>query len=93
MEEALKGKYQPKIKEQKDVISLQEYELEKLERQYQQDMLDLENWKKKAQEERERKLHDLEAQKVQAQNELKLIENKLNTLNKEKTDDFIGCAG
>lgn len=90
LEEALKGKYQPKIKEQKDVISLQEYELEKLERQYQQDMLDLENWKKKAQEERERKLHELEAQKVQAQNELKLTENKLNNLNKEKTDKLNG---
>ena len=90
LEEALKSKYQPKIKEQKDVISLQEYELEKLERQYQQDMLDLENWKKKAQEERERKLYELEAQKVQAQNELKLTENKLNNLNKEKTDKLNG---
>lgn len=47
LEETLKSKYQPKIKEQKDIIALQEYELEKLERQYQQDMLDLENWKKR----------------------------------------------
>ena len=73
LEEALKNKYQPKIKEQKDVISVQEYELEKLERQYQQDMLDLEDWKKKAEAERERKMHELENQKAQAHSELKQI--------------------
>lgn len=84
--ENLKTKYQPKIKEQKDVIALQEYELEKLERQYQQDMLDLENWKKKAENERTRKLQELEEQKVQAYSELQQTESKLNNLNKEKAD-------
>ena len=86
LEETLKSKYQPKIKEQKDIIALQEYELEKLERQYQQDMLDLENWKKKAEAERNRKLHELEEQKMQAHNELQQTESKLNNLNKEKSD-------
>lgn len=86
LEEALKNKYQPKIKEQKDVISVQEYELGKLEQQYQQDMLDLEDWKKKAEAERERKIHELENQKAQAHSELKQIEAKLNNLNKEKAE-------
>jgi 6,7-dimethyl-8-ribityllumazine synthase len=65
---------------------LQNIELEKLERQYQQDMLDLENWKKKAEAERNRKLHELEEQKMQAHNELQQTESKLNNLNKEKSD-------
>ena len=86
LEEALKNKYQPKIKEQKDVISVQEYELGKLEQQYQQDMLDLEDWKNKAEAERERKMHELENQKAQAHSELKQIEAKLNNLNKEKAE-------
>lgn len=47
LEEQLKAKYQPRIKEQKDVISVQEYELEKLEQQYQKDMLDLDDWKRR----------------------------------------------
>ena len=55
LQEQLKRKYQPQIKEQKAIISQIEYELEQLERQYQQDMLDLEEWKKKANEERNAK--------------------------------------
>ena len=47
LQEQLKAKYQPRIKEQKDIISVQQYELEKLEQQYQQDMLDIELWKRK----------------------------------------------
>ena len=59
----LKAKYQPRIKEQKDIISLQEYEIEKLEQQYQQDMLDLEEWKKKAEAECGKKLEALQQKK------------------------------
>ena len=51
------------IKEQKNLISQREYELEQLERQYQQDMLDLEEWKKKANEERNAKINQLENEK------------------------------
>ena len=68
------------------MISVQEYELGKLEQQYQQDMLDLEDWKNKAEAERERKMHELENQKAQAHSELKQIEAKLNNLNKEKAE-------
>ena len=63
LEEQLKAKYQPRIKEQKDVIAVQEYELEKLEQQYQKDMLDLDDWKKKAEAERTAKLRKLEEEK------------------------------
>ena len=86
--EQLKAKYQPKIKEQKDIISLQEYEQEKLEQQYQQDMLDLEEWKKRAEEECRRKLDELEQKKSRLQTELRLTEEKLNNLNREKSDEL-----
>lgn len=82
----LKQKYQPRIKEQKDIILLQEYELEKLEKQYQADMLDLEEWKKKANAERQQKLHTLEVQQNSLKSELKEIEEKLKNLNSEKTE-------
>ena len=84
MEEQLKAKYQPRIKEQKDVIAVQEYELEKLEQQYQKDMLDLDDWKKKAEAERTAKLRKLEEEKQRIAAELKEIDGKLNNLNREK---------
>ena len=49
LQEQLKRKYQPQIKEQKAIISQIEYELEQLERQYQQDMLDLERMEEESQ--------------------------------------------
>lgn len=86
VQEQLKRKYQPQIKEQKNLISQIEYELEQLERQYQQDMLDLEEWKKKANEERNAKINQLENEKRKRATELEGINNKLNNLNKEKTE-------
>ena len=83
--EQLRSKYQPKIKEQKDIISLQEYELEKLELQYQQDMLDLEEWKKKAETERRKKLEELEQKRKDLKTRLQQIEEKLGGLNDEKS--------
>ena len=65
VQEQLKRKYQPQIKEQKNLISQIEYELEQLERQYQQDMLDLEEWKKKANEERNAKNKPIGKRKAQ----------------------------
>lgn len=82
----VKDKYQPKIKEQKEIIALQEFELKKLERQYQRDMLDLDVWKRKEKEERESKLHDLEANRKKIQEELALLENRLENLDKEKAE-------
>lgn len=89
----LKQKYQPRIKEQKDIIALQEYELEKLEKQYQTDMLDLEEWKKKANAERQQKLHGLEAQQHTLRSELKKVEEKLKNLNGEKTEKLNKLKG
>ena len=86
VQEQLKRKYQPQIKEQKNLISQIEYELEQLERQYQQDMLDLEEWKKKANEERNAKINQLENEKRKRAAELEGINNKLKNLNKEKTE-------
>ena len=83
---SLKAKYQPRIKEQKDVIAVQEYELEKLEQQYQKDMLDLDDWKKKAEAERTAKLRKLEEEKQRIAAELKEIDGKLNNLNREKSE-------
>ena len=86
MQEQLKRKYQPQIKEQKAIISQIEYELEQLERQYQQDMLDLEEWKKKANEERNAKINRLENEQRKRVAELDGINSKLKNLNKEKTE-------
>ena len=80
----MKRKYQPQIKEQKAIISQIEYELEQLERQYQQDMLDLEEWKKKANEERNAKINRLENEQRKRVAELDGINSKLKNLNKEK---------
>ena len=86
LQEQLKRKYQPQIKEQKAIISQIEYELEQLERQYQQDMLDLEEWKKKANEERNTKINQLENEQRKRVAELDGINSKLKNLNKEKTE-------
>ena len=86
VQEQLKRKYQPQIKEQKNLISQIEYELEQLERQYQQDMLDLEEWKKKANEERNAKINRLENEQRKRVAELDGINSKLKNLNKEKTE-------
>ena len=86
--EQLKAKYQPKIKEQKDIISLQEYEIEKLEQQYRQDMLDLEEWKKKADTECRRKLDSLDRKKTELTVELNRIDEQLNGLNSDKSDEL-----
>lgn len=75
----MKRKYQPQIKEQKAIISQIEYELEQLERQYQQDMLDLEEWKKKANEERNAKINRLENEQRKRVAELDGINSKLKT--------------
>lgn len=79
LQEQLKRKYQPQIKEQKAIISQIEYELEQLERQYQQDMLDLEEWKKKANEERNAKINRLENEQRKRVAELDGINSKLKT--------------
>lgn len=86
LQEQLKRKFQPQIKEQKALISQIEYELEQLERQYQQDMLDLEEWKKKANEERNAKIGQLENEKRRLATELEEINNKLKNLNQEKAE-------
>ena len=79
VQEQLKRKYQPQIKEQKNLISQIEYELEQLERQYQQDMLDLEEWKKKANEERNTKITNWKTKSANGAAELEGINNKLKT--------------
>ena len=86
LQEQLKRKYQPQIKEQKALISQIEYELEQLERQYQQDMLDLEEWKKKANDERTAKTAQLESEKYKLAAELDEINRKLKNLNQEKVE-------
>ena len=86
LQSRLRTKFQPRIKEQKDSIGLLQYELEQLEKQYQQDMLDLEVWKKKAEAERNRRLAELEAEKVRWQTELSATEQQLSQLNQEKTE-------
>ena len=63
----------------KAIISQIEYELEQLERQYQQDMLDLEEWKKKANEERNAKINRLENEQRKRVAELDGINSKLKT--------------
>ena len=83
-QELLKRKYQPQIKDQKALISQTEYELEQLERQYQQDMLDLEEWKKKAETERNSKIRQLENEKCRLSAELEEINSRLQNLNREK---------
>ena len=84
LQEQLKAKYQPRIKEQKDIISVQQYELEKLEQQYQQDMLDIELWKKKEEEERNAHIAVLNKDRQTLQLELQEIDGKLKNLNLEK---------
>lgn len=84
LQERLKATYQPRIKEQKDIIAAQEYELEKLERQYQKDMLDLDTWKKKEETERQGKLELMKAEEQKLQLELQRIDDKLQNLNREK---------
>lgn len=86
LQERLKATYQPRIKEQKDIIAAQEYELEKLERQYQKDMLDLDTWKKKEETERQGKLELMKAEEQKLQLELQRIDDKLQNLNREKKD-------
>lgn len=83
-QEQAKRKFQPQIKEQKSNITTLEYELEKLERQYQQDMLDLEDWKKKAEASRSEKLTKLEEDKTRIAVELAAVSEKLNNLGEEK---------
>lgn len=83
-EEQLKRKFQPQVKEQKTLISQLEYELKQLERQYQQDMLDLEEWKKKAQQERTVRLAELEEEQQRLLKESQKIEKQLAHLNKDK---------
>ena len=69
------------------MIAVQEYELEKLEQQYQKDMLDLDDWKKKAEAERTAKLRKLEEGKTQRiAAELRKFDGKLNNLNREKSE-------
>lgn len=84
-EEQIKRKFQPQIKDQKSRISQLEYELEKLECQYQQDMLDLEDWKKKAEASGHQKLTQLEEEKNKIAIELASINGKLENLGQEKT--------
>lgn len=85
-QEQLKRKFQPQIKEQKTLITQIEYELEQLERQYRQDMLDLEEWKKKAEAERTAKITQLENEKYKLTTELEDINGKLKNLNQERAD-------
>lgn len=84
--EQLKYKYLPVIKEQREIIRVQEYEQEKLEKQYQKDMLDLENLKQKTEEERSAQLKLLVAEEQQLKLELQRIDEKLNNLNHERTE-------
>ena len=58
----------------------------KLERQYQQDMLDLEEWKKKANEERNTKINQLEKRKAQTGCRTGRNKQQTKNLNKEKTE-------
>ncbi|KAB3746535.1 ATP-binding protein, partial [Phocaeicola vulgatus] len=53
---------------------------------YQQDMLDLEEWKKKANEERNAKINRLENEQRKRVAELDGVNSKLKNLNKEKTE-------
>ena len=82
----MKAKYQPRIKEQKDVIAVQEYELEKLEQQYQKDMLDLDDWKKKAEANVLPNSGNWKRKSNASPRELKEIDGKLNNLNREKSE-------
>lgn len=84
--EQLKNKYLPLVKEQRNIIRTQEYELEQLERQYQKDRLELETLKKQAETERTSKLNLLNTEEQQLEQELKIINEKLNNLNREKSD-------
>lgn len=86
LQNRLRTKFQPRIKEQKDIINLLQYELEKLEAQYQKDMLDLEDWKKKAEAERSRRLGELDAEKAQLQEALQQTDTQLAHLNEEKAE-------
>lgn len=86
LQNRLRSKFQPRIKEQKDQIGLQQYELEKLETQYQKDMLDLEDWKKKAEAERNRRLAEMDSEKARLQEALKQTDAQLARLNDEKAE-------
>lgn len=83
-EEQLKRKYQPLIKEQKAVIAQTEYELDLLERAYQQNMLDLDVLKKKAEKERNAKLEVLQEQQRALQTEVDELEAKIKGLKSER---------
>lgn len=83
-QEQIKRKFQPQIKEQKNRILQLEYDLEKLERQYQQDMLDLEEWKKKAEASRNEKLAHLNEERSKIVLELAAVNEKLKNLGQEK---------
>ena len=86
MVEQLKNKYLPLVKEQRNIIRTQEYELEQLEKQYQKDQLELDTLRKQAEAERTAKFNLLKAEEQQLELELKLIDEKLNNLNREKSD-------
>lgn len=86
LQEQLRRKFQPQIKELKALIGQIEYELEQLERQYQQDMLDLEEWKKKANDERNIRIGHLENEKQALAAELEEINHKLKNLSQEKAE-------
>ena len=62
--ETLKNKYMPQIKEQRNIIRTQEYELDQLEKQYQKNQLELETLKKRSEAERTSKLDALKADEL-----------------------------
>ncbi len=84
--ETLKNKYMPQIKEQRNIIRTQEYELDQLEKQYQKNQLELETLKKRSEAERTSKLDALKADELKLEAELKVINDKLGNLNQEKSE-------
>lgn len=87
-EEQLKRKYQPLVKEQKGNIARLEYELDLLERAYQQNMLDLDTWKKKGEAQRAEKLKALEEKKQQLRMELEELAGRIGSLKKDKDEQL-----
>jgi chromosome segregation ATPase len=83
--EKLKKKYQPKIREQKDIIREIDYNLEQSKNKQSETSIKLNELKAKAQTERTSKLEALDANIAEATENAKVAEQKVSTAEEDST--------
>lgn len=82
--EKLKKKYQPQIKELKERIRQESYELERTERNCQQEEISLADWKKRAAQEQEERLHKQQLQIEVAEKNVTGIQSDITAFREQK---------